>query len=97
MRCHHGVFVGTLDQAMELVGADDSELITIGAAGIVTFDNLEDREQYEGRVLDEARMIKRRRNPEKYAAMVDRNREIARAKLGTRYKVKKADEAKETI
>lgn len=82
----HGTFLGTLEEAMVFVGEMSPDLITIGAAGIVTFDSLEDREAYEGRVLDEAKMIKRRRNPEGYAAMVERNRNLAESKRGMKYK-----------
>lgn len=51
---------------------DDGAILHIGAAGAIHFDDAAEQDAYDDRILDEAKMIRRKRNPEWYAAIVAR-------------------------
>ena len=46
---------------------DDEAILHIGAAGAIHFDDAAEQDAYDDRVLDEAKGIRRKRNPEEYA------------------------------
>lgn len=75
MQVHKGIHGETLDDTALRLGAEESDLVTVGATGVVEFDTPEEREWYEGRVEVESKRIRGRR---KYKAMVERNRETAK-------------------
>lgn len=61
--------------------AEDA-LMVIGAAGAIHFDDASEWDAYDDRVLAEAKAIKRKRDPEKYRKLADRNRRIAESQKG---------------
>lgn len=79
MKIHQGVIIDVLDEALSSVGAEQTELATCGAVGLILFDSPEEMEWYEGRVLKEAKDIRRkRRTPEEVEAIRARNKANAR-------------------
>lgn len=62
-----------LDSIRARLELDDEAILHIGAAGAIHFDDAAEQDKYDDRVLDEAKMIKRKRNPEWYAKLVARN------------------------
>jgi len=76
---HQGVVLDVLDEALAQIGAQPTDLATCGAVGLILFDSPEEMEQYEGRVLKEAKDIRRkRRTPEQLEALRDRNKKNSR-------------------
>lgn len=75
MTVHKGIHGETLDDTALRVGAEESDLVTVGAAGVVAFETPEEREWYEGRVMVEFKRVYERK---KHRARVERNRETAK-------------------
>ena len=53
---------------------DEDAILHIGAAGAIHFDDAAEQDKYDDRVLDEAKMIRRKRDPEWYDSLVARNK-----------------------
>ncbi len=61
---------------------DDDAILHIGAAGAIHFDDAAEQDKYDDRVLDEAKAIRWKRNPERLAKLIERNKANAGAKPG---------------
>jgi hypothetical protein len=62
---------------------DDDAILHIGAAGAIHFDDAAEQDKYDDRVLEEAKAIRWKRNPERLAALVERNRRTAGPRAGS--------------
>lgn len=77
--CTQGEDLAAIRARIEL---DDGAILHIGAAGAIHFDDASEQDAYDDRVLDEAKGIRRKRNPEWYDALVKRNKETATSREG---------------
>jgi len=60
---HRGIYGESLDATLIRVGETLTDLVTVGAAGVIEFENPEERDWYEIRVLTEAKGVRSRRRP----------------------------------